>query len=205
MPGTGATIPKREINMSDDAGMPEGGQGDTTAPGGAGAATATADTSQAADWNADDWKAFADEVGLSPADVRKKLGHARTWEDRAKANKGAVEEKATLQQQLEKLRSDLADRDQRDIERAGRLAMSQVRSGLAEAGIKADDVKDLLDEFDPTRLLKDGEPNDEAIGRIVGALRRTAGRPSPDPDQGKRGDSAPNDMNALIRRAAGRG
>jgi hypothetical protein len=194
--------------MSNDAGTsaPEGGQDTAGAGGGQAAATATApDTSAAADWNADDWRAFADEVGLSPGEVKKRLGHARTWEDRAKANKGAVEQAQTLQQQLEQLRFDLADRDQRDIERAGRLAMTQVRSALAEAGIKPDDVKDLLDEFDPLRLLKDGEPNDEAIGRIVGALRRTAGRPSADPDQGQRGDGAPQDMNALIRRAAGRG
>lgn len=190
--------------MSDDAGAgaPEnGGQGtDTTAgAGGTGAGTATVDTSQAADWNATDWKAFADEVGLSPEQVRKKLGHARTWEERATKNVDAAKKLPTLEQQLQQLQGQMSERDARDVDRAGRMALTQIRSGLAEAGIRTDEVKDLLAEIDTKRLLKDGEPDDEAVNRIVTALSRTAGRPTPDPDQGARGGDGPSDMNSLMR------
>lgn len=190
--------------MSDDAGAgaPEnGGQGtDTTAQGGAGAGTATVDTSKADGWDADDWKAFATEVGLSPAEVKKKLGHARTWEDRATKNVDAAKKLPTVEQQLEQLKQQMSERDARDVDRAGRMAMTQIRSGLAEAGLRADDVKDLLAEIDPKRLLKDGDPDDEAINRVVGALCRTAGRPTADPDQGRGdGGTAGTDMNSLFR------
>lgn len=149
------------------------------------------------------WQALAEETGLTPTQIKTRLGHARTWEQRAKDNKGAAEQLPTLQQQLDQMQKALADRDVRDVERAGRLAMSQVRAGLADAGIKADDVKELLNEFDPTRLLAEGEPDDEAIARFVSSLSRIAGRPTPDRDQGKTGGEVPADMNALIRRAAG--
>lgn len=183
------------------AGAPDnGGQGTdaTTDTGRAGTATAPA-TDTVDDWGADEWKAFAQEVRLTPADLRKKLDHARTWEQRAKENKAGADQAKTLQQQVEEMQKALAERDVREVERAGRLAMTQVRSGLAEAGIKADDVKELLDEIDPTRLLKDGEPNDEAIGRIVGALRRAAGRPTPDPDQGRSSAAQPTSMSEFMR------
>jgi hypothetical protein len=171
----------------------------------AGTGTGTANTTATDDWDADDWKAFAKEVGLSPQKVKERLGHARTWEQRARENKGAANQATTLQQQVEEMQRSLAERDERDVKRAGQLALTRVRSGLAESGIKADDVQELLDELDPKRLLKDGEPDDKAIGRIVGALRKAAGRPTPDPDQGKSGGKQPSDMNALIRRSVGIG
>lgn len=184
----------------------DGQQGTTSGTGTDGTATGTgaaATSGTTDDWGADDWKAFAKESGLSVAELKKQLGHSRTWEERAKANKTAADQLPTLQQQLDEMKQTLADRDVRDVERAGKLAVTQVRSALADAGIKADDVKELLDEIDPSRLLKDGEPDEKAIGRIVGALRKAAGRPTPDQDQGKRSSTAPTDMNALIRRAAG--
>ena len=186
-----------------------GQQGPATDTGTGGAATETAAASASStspdDWGAAEWKALADEVGMSPAEIKKKLGHARTWEKRATDNVEAAKQLPTLQQQLDEMKQTLAARDVRDIERAGKLAVTQVRSALSDAGIKADDVKELLDEIDPSRLLKDGEPDEKAIERIVGALRKAAGRPTPDHDQGKRSSTAPTDMNALIRRAAGVG
>lgn len=184
-----------------------GQQGTTTDTGssGAGAGTAATATTTTAtdDWGADDWKSFAEESGLSVAELKKKLDHARTWEQRAKDNKGAADQAQTLQQQLDEMKQSLSERDQKDVERAEKLAVTQVRSALSDAGVKADDVKDLLDEINPKRLLKDGEPDDKAIARVVAALRKAAGRPTADQDQGKRGGAAPGDMNALIRRAAG--
>lgn len=186
-----------------------GQQGTTTdtSTGGAATGTGAATTSSTStdDWGADEWKSFAKESGLSVAELKKQLSHARTWEDRAKANKTAADQLPTLQQQLDDMKQTLTDRDLRDVERAGKLAVTQVRSALSDAGVKAEDVKELLDEIDPSRLLKDGEPDEKAIERIVGALRKAAGRPTPDQDQGKRSSTAPTDMNALIRRAAGVG
>lgn len=169
------------------------GTGTVTAPG----------TQNTGDWSAQDWKDFAEESGLSVAEVKKRLEHSRTWEQRAKDNKTAADQAKTLQEQLDEMQRSLAERDERDAKRAGQIALTRVRSALAESGIKADDVQELLNELDPKRLLKDGEPDDKAIDRIVGALRKAAGRATPDPDQGKAGGKQPNDMNAWIRQFAG--
>lgn len=199
------------MSNDDGSGTSDGGQQEpenTSGTGTTGTGTGTANTgTQAADdFDADVWRSFAKEVGLTPAKIQERLGHARTWEQRARENKGAADQVPTLQQQLDAMKSVLAERDVRDVERNGKLALTQVRSGLAEAGIKVDDVKELLDEIEPTRLLKNGEPDDKSIERIVGALRKAAGRPTADPDQGKgAGSKAPADMNSLIRSAAGRG
>lgn len=195
--------------MSTDAGTgasTDGSQAgtDTTSTmtdraGAAGTGTGTTTTTSTDDWDADDWKAFAKEVGLSPAKVKERLGHARTWEQRARENKTGADQAATLQQQVEEMRQQQAERNERDIKRAENLAVSHVRSGLAEAGIKADDVKDLLAEIDPRRLLKDGDPDDKAVARIVRALTRAAGRPTPDHDQGQGGTGAPTSMAGFMQ------
>lgn len=193
--------------MSSEAGAGtsgNGGQDGTTTTsdagtGAAGAATGTTTATSTDDWGAADWKALADEVGMTPAEVKKKLGHARTWEKRANDNVDAAKQLPTLQQQLDQMKQELSERDVRDVERNGRMAMTQVRSALAESGVRADDVKDLLAEIDPARLLKDGEPDDAAINRVVGALCRTAGRPTADPDQGRGSTGGPTDMNTLFR------
>lgn len=109
----------------------------------------------------------------------------------------------TLQQQVEELRGQLAERDKRDVERSGRLAMSRLDAQLAKAGIERDDVDGLLKRIKGTDLLKDGEPDDSAIGELAESLKKIAGRATPDPDQGAKGGKAPLDMNQLIRRAAG--
>lgn len=128
---------------------------------------------------------------------------ARKHEGRAKQNAAAATESKTLQQQLDELRGQFSERDAADLERNGKLALSQVHTRLAESGITRADVAGLLELVDPQGLLADGQPDDKAVEKLASSLLKVAGRASPDPDQGKRGGSAPADMNTLIRRAAG--
>ncbi|GGM75566.1 hypothetical protein GCM10012275_52830 [Longimycelium tulufanense] len=154
-------------------------------------------------WNAAPWRALAEEVGLTPEEIRTKLGHARKWETRAKENRQAAEQLPTVQQQLDDLRNALSERDLRDVERSQRLALAALHTQLAEAGLRKDDVAPLLEHVDALRLLKGGDPDEQAIAALATSLTKVAGRPTPDPDQGAKGET-PTDMNALIRRAAGR-
>lgn len=148
------------------------------------------------------WDTIAQEFG-DPDEVRKKLGHARTWQTRAQQNYDTAQQVPTLQQQIEKLQQDLTQRDERDTTRAERSALAELRGALGERGVKWDDIDEML-RPDPKRLLKDGDPDDAAITKFATALAKNAGRATPDPDQGQRGGDAPTDMNAMIRRAAGR-
>lgn len=109
----------------------------------------------------------------------------------------------TVEQQLEELRGQLGERDKRETERNGRLALAQLNTRLAEAGIKRDDVAGLVKRISATDLLDKGEPDEGAIGELADSLIRIAGRATPDPDQGKQGGKGSLDMNQLIRRAAG--
>jgi hypothetical protein len=152
---------------------------------------------------ADPWSAIATEFG-DPDEVRKRLGFARTWEQRAKDNKSAADQLPTLQQQIDRLQQDVSARDEREANRVHRAAEAQLRGALGERGVKWDDIDEVL-RPDPKRLVKDGEPDDDAIEKHAAALAKNAGRPTPDTDQGQRGNGAPpTDMNAMIRRAAGR-
>lgn len=167
---------------------------------------------------ADDWQALAEETRLTPQEVRDQLDRARDSHTRGDARPpanpaataGTAEsasgpgELASLREQLQTLQQGLAARDNRDVDRAGKAALTEVRVHLAETGVRIDDVQELLGELDPARLLRDGEPDPRAIARVVTALRKAAGRPAPDPDQGQTGGTPPLDMNTLIRRMAGR-
>lgn len=148
-----------------------------------------------------DLAAVAKELGLTPAQARRRLRNAGTWEQRAKDNYEGSQRAQTLEQQMEELRGQIADRDVRDVERNCRMAMTQVNAGIAESGIKPKDVADLLEHVDPMRLLKDGEPDDDAIAKVVKSISRAGGRSAPDNDQGQRGGK-PTDMNALLRNFA---
>jgi myosin heavy subunit len=129
---------------------------------------------------------------------------ARKHEDRAKQNAAAAKQAQTVEQRIAELERELAERSVADLEHRGRLAKEKVTSALAEAGIKRGDVQAFLDMVDPvTTLLKDGEPNEQAIRALTESLKRLAGRVRPDPDQGRSGGTAPVDMNALIRKQAG--
>lgn len=117
--------------------------------------------------------------------------------------KAAADASKPLGDQVSKLQKDLAARDAKDAERNGKLALSTVHALLAEQGIRKDDVKDVLDRFDPKSLLKDGEPDDDAITTFARGLARVAGRTTPDPDQGQGGSgSSPQTMGDFMRQMA---
>jgi hypothetical protein len=140
-----------------------------------------------------DWKAEAEKWKTQ----------ARKHESRAKENADAAKAKKTVEQQLDELRGQLSERDKRETERNGRLALAQLNARLAEAGIKRDDVAGLLKRIKADDLLADGEPDEGAIAELTDSLVKITGRATPDPDQGRKGGKAPLDMNQLIRRAAG--
>jgi hypothetical protein len=141
------------------------------------------------------------ELRLRPEQIAGRLKAAKDWERKAKH---ANAQSKGVDQQLADLREQLAERDAVDIERAGRLAMAQVRSGLATEGVKVEDVAAVLDLVDPaSTLLKNGDPDDAAIAKLVASLSKVSGQVRPDPDQGKRSGQAPVSMNDLIRRARG--
>jgi hypothetical protein len=148
-------------------------------------------------------KETAAELARLKADLDKWKSLARRHEGRAKENAQAAAKAKSVEEQIEELRSQIAERDITDVERNGRLAMTQVHAALAEAGIKKSDVEGLLELVDPTTLLADGEPNDKAINKLAASLTKVAGKVTPDRDQGRKGGNAPPNMNDIIRRAAG--
>lgn len=158
-------------------------------------------TSGAGEFDQDAWAALAAEFG-SPDKVRQALGHARTWEQRAKENHGRAQQAQTYEQQLADMQRQLTERDERDVQRAGKTALAQLKAELGQGGVKWDDVPEPL-RPEPVRLLKDGEPDETAISAYATALTKNAGRPAPDPDLGKRGSGgpAPKDMNQMFRDA----
>lgn len=143
------------------------------------------------------------ELARLRADVEKWRGLARKHEGRARENAGAVTKAKSAEDRLTALEQQLTERDNAYTERSGRLAMSQVRTRLASAGIKPEDAAEILEGYDPGALLDDGEPNDEAIKKLANSLIKVVGRVAPDQDQGRKGGAAPPNMNDLIRRAAG--
>jgi hypothetical protein len=145
----------------------------------------------------------AAELTRLKTDLEKWKSLARRHEGRAKENAQAAAKAKSVEEQIEELRSQLAERDVADVERNGRLAMTQVHAALAEAGIKKSDVEGLLELVDPTTLLTDGEPNEKAINKLAASLTKVAGKVTPDRDQGRKGGNAPPNMNDIIRRAAG--
>jgi uncharacterized membrane protein YqiK len=160
------------------------------------------DTAQdtGADTGSDDTKT---QLAALKADLDKWKSLARRHEGRAKENAQAAAKAKTVEDQIAELRSQLAERDVADVERNGRMAMTQVHAALAEAGIKKADAAEFLDLVDPTILLTDGQPDDKAIGKLADSVKKLAGRITPDYDQGRKGGTAPPNMNDLIRRAAG--
>lgn len=155
-----------------------------------------ADTADSTDWKA--------KLAKAEADAEKWRTLARKHESRAKDNADAASKAKTVEEQLSELRKAMADRDVVDLQRNGRLALAQVKTRLAEAGLSRDDMSGVFDLIDPTTLLVDGEPDEKAIDKLAKSLTKVAGRTTPDRDQGQgRGSAGPVDMNTLIRRAAG--
>jgi hypothetical protein len=153
------------------------------------------------------WKSLAEQAR---AEIEQWKALARKHEDRAKRNyeaaskaKEAESKAKSVEEQLSELRKAMADRDVADMQRNGRLAVTQVQAKLAEAGLSAADMTGLFDLIDPVALLKDGEPDEAAITKLAKSLVRVAGRTTPDRDQGRRGGDGPVDMNQLVRRSVG--
>jgi hypothetical protein len=145
-------------------------------------------------------KVMAD-LRLTPNQIASRLKSAKDWEKRARSNNAKSQ---SVEQQLTELRNQLAERDTAYVERNGRLAMEKVRSGIASKDVNPDDVADVLAVVDPVAvLLKDGEPDETAISKLVDSLAKVGGRVRPDPDQGKKGATGPISMDTLIRRARG--
>ncbi|MGH3881949.1 MAG: hypothetical protein ACRDRC_00915 [Pseudonocardiaceae bacterium] len=147
-----------------------------------------------------DWKAEADRLAK---DAAKWKALARKHEGTARQRSDAASKAKTLEEQVAELRSQMAERDVAEVERSGRLALAHVHTKLAEAGIKPGDVAGLLELVDPVQLLIDGQLDDKAIDKLAGSLTKVAARVTPDHDQGRKGGEAPQNMNDLIRRAAG--
>jgi hypothetical protein len=150
-----------------------------------------------------DGKNWEAEVARLSKEAEKWRSLARKHEGRAKENADAAAKAKSVEDQIAELRSQLAERDIADVERNGRMAMTQVHAALAEAGIKKADAAGFLELVDPTTLLTDGQPDEKAIGKLAESVKKLAGRVTPDFDQGRKGGNAPPNMNDLIRRAAG--
>jgi hypothetical protein len=187
--------------LPDDAGQAgDGGQG------GAGGGDGTGGTGGADKGGKEtDWKA-----------------NARTWEQRANADKASREqaerERDQFKTQLEQLRqSQMTDAEKavekaREEGRATGLAESagllvEARLDAALAGRVPDGQrKALVEALDRTRFVKDGKPDTAAITAWAEQVApKGAGRPGgmPDLGQGRRSAAPTTDMDALIRRAAG--
>lgn len=160
------------------------------------------DSSGSAD---DEIAALLGELKLTPRQAAARLRNAPKWETRARENHKKAQQAETLETQVEQLRSAIAERDAREVERAAKAAMQDVRAHLRGAGVDPDDVKEILARVNGVDLLKDGDVDEAEVKKLAASLLKVAGRVQPDPDQGKKGGERKPDMNALIRKAAGRG
>lgn len=174
-PGTGSTGAPGTGDPSNEPTEPTGQQ---PATGEGGTGNEPSDGS----WDSIDWD------GLSPAEVREKLDHARTWEKRAKANKDKLDKltapKATSstpkpgdQPGTDEAQTRIAEADRaREAaeERAAELAYTSAVSRIApKAGADAD----LLLDSDRFRRavgdeLDDGFDDDELTAAVEKVARR---------------------------------
>lgn len=133
---------------------------------------------------------------------------ARKHEDRRKVDGWLSPDDAkALAEERDSLRTATADVDSLKLDAAQELAVARLQTRLARSGLSDEDVEALSSAVDPSRLLAEGAPSSEAIGKIATALTRRAGVSTPDPDQGAgrgSGPAAPS-MSDLMRAGAGRG
>lgn len=189
---------------NDGGAQNQGGDGKNT--NGGGAVSSAGQQNQGGQGAGSSGDGTGSEKTFTQADVDRilaeRLGRTKQQHDAdlAKARENASK---PLQQQLDELTKKLSDRQTADVERNGKLALSQVYSQLAEAGVKKSDVEGLLKRFDAKALLKDGEPDDAAIAEFAKDLARTAGQIPPDLDQGQGGSgSSPQTMGDFMRQMA---
>lgn len=189
---------------------PESGTGGGNTPPSTGS-TGSGTGSTPPSWDAaDEWRGLAEELGLTPAQVKERLGHARTWEQRAKDNRQAATQAQTLAEQVEAMRKESADRDQRDLERSMRSARTELIAALVDSdgpGLSRVDAVAAIEDIDTGRLLKDGEPDETKIASVAARLAKVAGRPVPDRDQGAGNgtENGPVNMSSWLRAQGSRG
>jgi hypothetical protein len=184
MTNPGNTGPTGAGGTGTDPGTGEGGTNPPAGEGGTGTGTPSPD-----DWaDAAAWRAFADEAGITPAEIKRRLEHSRQWETRAKANKTAADKASTLEQQIETMRTEMAERDQRDLERTMRTAGTDLRAALVDLGMTRTDAQDAVEDVDLSRFLTDGDLDSKKIEAAAKRLARVAGRVAPDRDQGAGND-----------------
>lgn len=150
----------------------------------------------------DDLDALRKQVSDLEADRDHWKSTSRKHEDQAKKNRDDARAKQTVEEQLEGLRRDIADRDAADIASRAEMAAEKLHAKLVRGSLSDDDATALVGLIDPTRLLVDGKPDPGEIDKVAKSLTKTVARPAPDPDQGRRGGAPPRDMNQLFRDAA---
>lgn len=131
------------------------------------------------------------------AEVEKWQGLARKHEAGWKQQTRLAEQRA---QQLAELQ---AATDTVRSEAAQNIAAARLETALARAGMGDEQITNFVQFLDRGRLLKDGQPDPEAIAAVAASIPAALRSGPPDPDQGRASDAKPLDMNAAIRRMAG--
>ena len=156
------------------------------------------------DTASEDAEALRKQIADLEADRDNWKKRSRQNEDRAKKNQDDARAKQSVEEQLEQLRADLAERDSAAIEERAGIATEKLHAKLVRGGISDDDATSLLAAIDPMRLLEDGKPDSKEIDRLAKSLTKIATRPAADADQGRKGGDSPRSMNQIIRDAAKR-
>lgn len=152
----------------------------------------------------------AGSAGEAQQDSTDWKAEARKWEQRAKDNRARTVELERAQR-VSMTEQERALADARQQERAavvaelGRdLAREQFLAAAARRNPEADGAK-ALGYLDLSRLLsEDGRPDPKAVEAAAADLiPEASGRPRGDVGQGARATAPTNDMNSIIRRAAG--
>lgn len=152
----------------------------------------------------DDAEALRKQIAELEADRDTWKKRSRQHEDRAKKNQDDARAKQSIEEQLEQMRADLAERDAAAVEERAGLATEKLHAKLVRGGISDDDATALIGAIDPMRLLEDGKPDSKEIDRLAKSLTKIATRPAADADQGRKGGDSPRSMNQIIRDAAKR-
>jgi hypothetical protein len=127
-------------------------------------------------------------------ELKKAAGEAAA---KAKANE-------TLEQRVESLQREQAERDAAAVQEKADLAAERLHAKLVRGGLSDGDATALVETIDPLRLLADGRPSAQEIDKVAKTLTKIGTRSQADPDQGARGGNAAPSMNELIRAAANR-
>lgn len=135
---------------------------------------------------------------------RKRYADYDDLKAKAKAADEAGKANQTLEEKLEALQREQAERDAAAVQEKADLAAERLHAKLVRGGLSDDDATALVGTIDSLRLLSDGKPDTDEIEKVAKTLTKIGTRASADPDQGKGGGGSPPSMNDMIRAAAGR-